>query len=842
MEQQNLKAKIPEGKVLDSYHYRDLYRMPFQQLKQICHKEKIMDRRMYMADKETLIRLILEKCNREPAAFFEIKTVEALLRLRKIVREAKITFFMVPDFEYRDALFLYHGLPVTYEDGIWFRYEDTFANTVVLLVDHAQKVCGIFHMREHFNADMKQLLHLSGYNTFLLQDGEAPFSLYLLDKKSSLLLQRVHEDAFSNLGLHLKVCRVLLHDFSLHKLDTPALPLIIDFGALHTVVGIKSAHNIFRTEHMTEKSYVEDGIDFMVWDSSKKDQKICAYRMLTAVGLFLEAGKAPQYYFGLTAVHMEQCSIYSRGYYLFLQVRDWSCDLDGVECLFDTAGNSVVITHKEVVLAYFKFLLNLAKQRWKCAVKKVVLLEFSLDRENFMNFFHENFLNITVCRPAFLLKSFAAVQWFLQKQQMQVEKFLILYSGGDHSRADCVHSYAFGRRLQLEKSFISFYCNQQQILFRIIQVLKLNIAIHFSNEFDGFMERVAHFFTEKCCYYHDCDWNNLCELLDEAHDKIESMIPTKFALENKPSGVSYFRIRRNYHFLYDAARRILTRVLENYGEKRILFSSRFIQDRQSCVVLAEKGILSIVKDGALRTIQDFPVVNLPMEMLQFLVRAVWFQQFTRVLKPWLSGETLSSFDRVIVLGYGAHSEMLRDVLKEYVPGRKIVIEETARGDAVHLIKEAFDYLEQADQKTLMFDDSRAVFDFPYNVIACDFQGDEKVLYSACRGPVKNMVVRKFIDSSSIHFYCKDENNCVCSEYYCCFHREDFEFAKNLPEAMMDMAETLADGEIGFFVQRVLPSGIYFSALYRTAGGLMLGKEQCFVLKENLKPGFFTGFK
>lgn len=841
MERQIHQIKTWNEKNTETYHYRKLYMMSFQQLKQICHKEKIMDQRMHRADKETLIRLILEKCHKEAAAFLEVKNTEDILRIQKIVQTSKMTFFTVPDFEFRDTFVLYEGIPVMRTDGIWFRYEETFANTDVLFIDHNQKLCGIFQMHEFFTSDMKQFLYLSGSIQFLLRDGTGPFSLYLLDKKSSIVLHRAYEGTVGSAGLCINACRVLLHNFSIHETETLQLPLAIAFNASHTILGIEKMGPCSQTKCMTEKSYNEDELSFMSRRLDGEEKTVCTGQMLTAIGIFLEEDKAPQYFFGLTAIHMEQCVYCSRGYYLFFQVRDWLRDQEGIELLFDSAGNAVEIVHRDVLAAYFQYLLDLVKQHWKCSIKEIVFLGNPLDQEYVRQLFFEKFSGISILSPGIFPVGFAGAQCFLQEQQAHDEKYLVLFCDMDHSRADEVTAVDFGRRLRLTKSFSSSFCNQRQMVYRILQVLKLNIAIHFSNEFDEALGNLVQFFTEKRCYYCEDDWKLFCKVLDEAYCEVERLLPTQFALKNKGKSVAYFRIRRNYHLLYDAARRILAKVLDNQGEERVLLSTRLIRDRKACVILAEKGILHVAKDGALKSVQDFPVVSLTMEMLHFLVRAAWYQQFSRVLRPWLETKTVHSFARAAVLGYGAHSDLLRDVLKEFIPGRKITMGKEPQDMMVNLVKNTLLHYKQNSQQILEIDDTQILWDSPYQVIACDCQGNERTLLAVSGKAAKGMVKREFSDVLSVRFYCRDESNRICSEFIYTCQRKEFE-EKKIPNTFKGLAQELKDGEVGFFVSRIHPSSVYIAAIYRSMCGLMLGKEQCFTFRERLQADFFAGRK
>lgn len=297
------------------------------------------------------------------------------------------------------------------------------------------------------------------------------------------------------------------------------------------------------------------------------------------------------------------------------------------------------------------------------------------------------------------------------------------------------------------------------LTWRVFQFLKIRMAEFFTNSpyvpidrlfpgiFPELYEVVDREGTEK-----------VYEYFSQVYDKAEFVIPSCFAIYKNRQESFYLKAKGNFYFLWNMAEAVKRRLFDYQGVCRLPLCSLFPGcGSEPCF---PDFYLSVLKDAdTLETNTICPDIVIEKEEINLLWKPDIYGFLKNFIEPLYETEQLMDIDRIVLSGQSSKIELFRDVLKEYVPGKKArSVENMGCARKLMCIDGAVAY--QQDKKngriraTLVHEPAK----MPYSLSAEDYKtpGQEKILLEkgTLMGQVYGFISRP-IETEAVLFCLKD---------------------------------------------------------------------------------------
>lgn len=861
-----------DGKQADNrYHESDLMLMTSFQLREICRREKIIQGVINPMDKEELVRVILRFRGADEYFLIQKADEDGMQAVERAIRGARIHEKHDRNLKCSSKITAYEGLAIGFYDGLKLPYDRRFVGTNAFVIGGDLSLCAVLNVVPAGNKT--DCLYLTKAAELPCVESDVKnYSLYCMERRESELLYRIYNGKYEFLPETMEIYRIPLLDFEVKKPVPLSMPMAMDFGTSNTTAGVYLDSQYFAEAGLQkgERGLKENDTNYAAFYDTAAGWRESTLLPSVAGVLSVEEGK-PEFLFGYDAIHLAESSYIDEGFCVFYDIKRWIGDYNRQEEITDRQGRRGFVPRKDILKAYFEYVIRNVKDQFKCDIREV-------------------HISCPVKQKAQFQKLFAEVlpEYAIEKQDMIDEGVSVLYNtvsemigkgaardgeeykaliidcgGGTTDLCSCsfkVWDKRVAYRIEINTSYengdTDFGGNN--LTFRIMQLLKVAIVNRLYREIlEPEKEIIAAFDIDVFRHVDQYGVNEIYRGLEENYKKAEQYLPTRFREFENQSRADYYKVKNNFYFLFHLAETVKKEFYNRVGTLRIALSSRSVSESATTWIEADKWKLSAFTEKGLETIKEFPAVYLSIYEMELLLKADIYGIIRRFMEKMYAENVLEEYSIIKLTGQSCKIDIFRDALKEYVPGKTIQFKRRS-GDLTQdfelkmtCVDGALKYLK--DKKYGFADVTIRTEEpaLPYRITAYTHNGEEIVLIQRLKRNSRSGMISRHMEDLALKLYLKDADGRERYQYTCYSSLTDFcekeyeeiqaQYGKHIQQADTD---DIVENEVKFFVW-ARPQEWAFSVVpvYRKEGKLYLGKEEEFYFEnDGWVQNFFDGTK
>lgn len=801
-----------------SYKRSQLEQMTTFQLREICRKERLVTTSVAPLDREGFIRLIMRFRGQKDYRHIDEFCEGGMERIQGVLDRLPIHAVQDGGIRMPASLVLYNNMAMDELDGGLTQaagislYEGN-----LLLVDEAFQV--------HTCLFLKQ----AGNDYFISKGKEVPILapekhqysiLYFPAEHISEYLYEQYWNMESPFPGTVSCIRIPLLDMEVRYAEESQLPLVIDFGSCNTTMGI----------------CLPDG-------SRKIAVSGNGHVIPSVIGIAGVQNEIPQYIFGHEATMVSQGNYQDQDVPVFYDIKRWISDPTRDESVILTNGVKVLLNRKDMLQAFFKYLLEEARKQFKLQFRYVQLLAPIRQKEKFRELFQEILpeVEIDCSLDEGMAVLFSSVDKLVAGGNYEPDHWyhaLIVDCGGGTTDLTSgqfrIHSGRVSYNIDLKTSFENGDTNfgGNNLTYRILQLLKVKIcqAISPKDIWEG-------------------------QNLESAYQKAEQILPTAFRDYAEKGREEYFYVKNNYYYLFDLAERIKKSFFQQGFQYELWISTDETVEEVECSRLfLDKWKLSVIKNGKMMRLEKNISFQLYLHQIEILLRPDIYQIMKRFLEPKFYNNELQNYEMIKLTGQSCKSRLFEEALKEYVPGILIQkSEQEQKGTELKMccLEGALSYFFNCKLGYMNVSQSHHVGALPYEIMAYTHEGKEKTLVHSLDKEDHIGYISRFMVGKQLDIHLLDSSGERLKTYYyeCGMNQFERTTQEAIDEAyagtvIQEETDIIQEGEMKFFVWVTRKRwGFIVLPVLREQELLYKGKETFFDFEDDTwEENFFDGRK
>lgn len=467
-------------------------------------------------------------------------------------------------------------------------------------------------------------------------------------------------------------------------------PLCIDFGTSNTTAG---SYGIKTNNDVETVKFVDVTVEPHNTDA----------KMLPTV-VFVDDCSDEQnikYLFGYEALkRIEQLEHYEFKASAFFEIKRWMTSPSSLEEIRDNNNNKVVIERKKIIKAYIDYVIEKSEQYFGKHFDKIHFSAPVKLKSLFISTFKELYKDEKVILGEFesIDEAFAIVYNQIidiidhEKKSIADKNILIMdCGGGTTDLANCNFSYTQKEGFTDELNYTTRFENGNpnfggnNITYRVMQLLKIKIASGYDNSIkkdamllinkteDEILNTVEINDKKEAYNSDECSNEIYKEFVDE-YNRCELIIPTKFS---KDLDLDSYEIRcrkRNFYCMWRLAEKIK---IEFFNTIKVQFDF-CDQEIQELLVDSTNDYFYVNKDNNLvkemNPLKNVTITNKDVERI--ICGDIYGLLYGLMKNGDLSDgnnkdRKVENFDYYKLSGQSCKIPMFKELLKEYIPGRKL---------------------------------------------------------------------------------------------------------------------------------------------------------------------------
>lgn len=864
-----LKQDKKEKPIKMRYHKTDLLQMTTFQLQEICRKEKIIQGIINPMDKEELIHVILRYRGAEESFLIQKNRKSGIEKLEKLLKNTVLQEKKEQLFQCSSKIIVYEGLAIGYSDGITLPYKKYLVGTNAFVVGGDKTLCAILNVVSI--GSHTDFLYLLKKEEMPCQESKVKnYTLYCMEHRESDLLYQIYNGMTVSIPEAIEVYRIPLFDFEVRKPIPLSMPIAIDFGTSNTSAGVYLEHSYFekaRLDHNTLE-WKENEVNYtLFYDINGKESVF----LPSVVGLLsVEEGK-PEFLFGYDAIRLADSSYIDEGFCIFYDIKRWIMDYEKQEEIIDRQGRRGFLSRKEILKAYFEYVIRAVRNQFKCEIYEVYISCSIKQKIRFQQLIREILPDYRI-EEKDMIEEGAAIFYYTISEIMQKHRIrngeeqkalLIDCGGGMMDLCSCrfrVWDKRVAYQVELETTYENGSTNfgGNTFTYRIMQFLKIlvrNQLCHFA--FRSKEEILSAYNKDVFRYVDQYGTEGLYQKLEEAYQEAEQYLPTRFQDFESQSRADYYKVKNNFYLLFRLAETVKKAFSLHTGILQVILSSQPVKEQAALWIPVDKWKLSVCIKNRFTAVKEFPTIALSIYELEQLLQA----DIYGIMSQWMEklGQTnrLEEYSVIKLTGQSCRMAIFREVLKEYIPGRLIQFRRQKEEVAdpferkVDCIEGALRYLKD---KRYGFADIQIQTEepaLPYQVTAYTHNGEEVNLISLLKRNQKSGMISRNMENLTLKLYLKDGEGKEQYQYTCFSSLEDFEkvtyeqIQEQYQSHILQMdTDDIVEKEVRFFVWAIPVEWSFLVVpVYRKEDFLYLGIEKKFYFeKEEWINNYFDGRK
>lgn len=599
-------------------------------------------------------------------------------------------------------------------------------------------------------------------------------------------------------------------------------PLIIDFGTSYTAAGT------FSMENLTVKRVCFGTAKDCEWECVEGPGGCGLSPSVIAVKDCSDP-KNISFMFGEEAVQEER----NRGFFaknsIFYDAKRWVNRYRERILITDMAGNSMEVERLLLVRQFLLYIIDRAQQQNQMRYKNLCFTCPVKQKARSLKMYQEALPEYHVVTKDVTDEAVAVVYRTLEQKIRSQDyedgaekKALILDCGGGTSdMVQCdyrITNEAITSRLELRVTYAHGDTNfgGNNLTWRVLQFLKIRLAEYFTNKAAAPMEQwFPGVFSDLYEFADQRGAGAAYSVFERKYQEAEAVVPTAFLqYQSQPEDV-YLKVKGNYYFLWNLAEAVKKRMYQRQGVCMERLDSFFDEKislqkkRESSSVFEDFHLFVKKENGMLETQTICPELFVAKEEINLLLKPDIYGFLKNFIEPWYDSGRLMDMDQILLSGQSSKIDLFREVLKEYVAGRK------AKAGGENGCARKFMCVDgaavfQQDKRTgrirtiVNYEPARA----PYSLSAEDYRsgGQEKLLLQrgSPMGGVYGFISRP-VETEEILFFLMDGNGKKITSISYLIHQEDYQetgygdLLTRYPFLYQEDLDSISDGELRIFV-------------------------------------------
>lgn len=858
------------------YHKSDLELMTIFQLREICRKEKLIRGILDPMDKEELVRVILRYRGAEEYFLIRKQREAGQEAVERVFREVEFRERQDFTFSCASRIVVYEGLAVGFYDGLVLPYEKSLAGTNAFVVSGDGTVCAVFNLVSMGNrTDWLYLVKEAGIAC--RESGVKNYSLYCMGHRESELLYRIYQGTYELLPRYLEGYRVPLVDFEVREPVPLSMPMAIDFGSSNTAAGVYLDSRYFEKMGLTdgERGIRMNSANYALFYDPSSDWQETPL-LPSVVGIRDLEEEEPGFLFGYDAVALEDASYLEEGFCVFHDMKRWVGNPEKQEEITDREGRRRFVSRKEILRAFFEYVVMAVRNRFKCRVDGVHISCPVKQKGRFVRLFAELLPEYQVEGKEMVDEGVSVLYNTISDmvQRGNVEEgeeyraLVIDCGGGTTDLSSCrfrVWDKRAAYRIEIDTSYengdTDFGGNN--LTYRIMQLLKLGLVEKVWESGIWTVKEILSGFDRDVYRY--VDRNGTGELYrkwEEEYKKAEEYLPTRFKEYEGRGRSEYYKVKNNFYFLFGLAERVKKEFYSREGTLCVAAASEEVRENKTVWMPVDKWKVSGRWGKELRVLKEFPRVDVGMYEVEKLLRGEIYGVLGRFLEGMYEREELEEYGIIRLTGQSCRIGIFREALKEFVAGKAIRLgsregkrDEDGKNRDLGLkltcVEGALKYLKDKRYgfaEVVVRTEEPAL---PYNVSAYTHTGEEVVLIHGLRRRGGSGKVSRNMEDLMLKLYLKDLNGKERYQYSCesvlsDFAEKEYEeiYGEYGDHILQEDTDDIREREVRFFVWAEPEEwSFYVVGVYRKERKLYLGKGERYYLEDERWMGsFFDGMK
>lgn len=850
------------------YYREELEQLTTLQLREVCLKEKLVIGVAYKLDRKYIIETILKYRGAKLFTFINTLNEESFQRVQNIF--VKYLNFIVEDKKIfvPVKLMLYKNTSLDFTDD-YYAEGTGLDNGNILLLDDKKQIIGILNLKL-FNGKYYIISNCDLLTNELEKALYRNYYLGFLNDAGSRYLYNFYYQTEKVRPTRMKCILKPIKELLITELNENANTLLIDFGTSNTSLGSYiDEHNIPLTiQHELSSNGINLNQTNIIkfYDSSVKNyNENLTFPTVISIKDCKDRNNI-EYRFGFDALKETKKHSYNYSQSVFYGFKKWVNNYKKEEEVSDENGNIAVISRKEMLRAYFIYLINTSQQQHKCIYKKIHITSPVKQKVQFLEMYKDILHDYEVEEKSSIDEGIAVLYNSISNQ-IEGQKFdedfdynaLIIDCGGGTTDLSSCTYYIEDNQITYNLNMTTTYANGEtnfggnNITFRIFQYLKILFSSYYRDKKNLTFDDILNMdYLDIYRFVDDYGIDEVYKNLNDMYDKAEKVIPTKFFYYKNSPSEDYMKIKSNFYFLWNLAEKIKVNFYESVGVTQTNFHNVGIKEdiRDVKIFPEESWRINVItkKTKMIRTrndkedlvslelITDYPQIIITKDEINNLIKADIYNVIKKFLEPLYYDDKLSNLNSIKLTGQTCKIDIFREALKEFIAGRIIQSSKknkTIRDYKLVCLEGAVKYLNSKRIGLIAPSITNESPITPYKLLAYTHSGNEVIMMSSLEKITKSYgFISRNIETETIELRLNDAENKTLHKYSVDIRFDNLELSsyeetsdRYSDKILQDDIDNIIDNEIKIFTFAYKDKwGFYTLPIARKDGSLYLGKQ------------------
>ncbi|WP_124068056.1 hypothetical protein [Clostridium sp. E02] len=761
-----------------TYKRINLEKMTTFQLSEICRREKLVMPSKSHMDREALLRLIMRFRGQKDYRHINTACEGGLNRLQEFFDRNRIDISSSQNVRIPGTIVIYREAGLSELDHYKVESDVLLYEGNLLLIDENFQVYTCFYIKE------------MNHTCFLFKGKDIPvlplgkhqyFILYFPNERNSEFLYDCYQGNHTTIPGYMEGIRIPLLDIEVREVMDTDLPLVIDFGSSNTTMGI----------------CLPDG-------TSRIAKAGNGYIIPSVIGVEESGAGTHDFVFGYEALALGGQNYLDEDIPVFFDIKRWISDPERMEGVILKNGFKYQISRRDMLRAFLEYLIDLAKQQFKCQFKNIQFLAPIRQKEKFQELFKELLpdYNVNCELDEGMAVLFNSMNQMITKNQYEKGRSyhaLIIDCGGGTtdltSGRFCIENSRVSYTIDLETRYENGDTNfgGNNLTYRILQMLKIKIGNALGYLGKHNMDSLSE--------------GNSCQLLDNQYQAMEDFLPTRFKDYEERSREQYFHVKNNYYYLFLLAEEVKKSFFQTKFQYEVWISTG--KEPEDHRIFLDRWKLSVLHEGEFTHIDQEIQFPLYLNEIELVLRPDIYNLMERFLDQKFEQGELQEYEMIKLTGQSCKSNLFTEALKQYVPGKLI---QSAKREAEETelkmccLEGALAYFLNCKRGYMKFNQNYQVRTLPYEIMTYTHENQEKVLIRSLDPEEHIGYISRFMIGKQLDLYLNDEKGKRLKTYYYEYDTSKFERTTQgeiddqyAGSVIQEETDTILEGEMKFFV-------------------------------------------
>lgn len=857
-----------------NYTRAELMDMTTFQLRNICHKEKLIKGLIHSLDRENLIQTIMRYRGAEDHLFIKTRMEGGFKRVEEVLQTyLKTSLADNGDIKIPAKMSVYAGMKIDELDKYYVETGGRLDESIVLLVNDNLELCSIFNLERDFKSGQYFLTFEQEIG--IEEKSNKNYSFLFFRKQDSEYIYKAYYQETSLPPINLHYYKIPVPDLEIKQLETTNAILAIDFGTTNTTAGAYLDDDYVSSpcsQDLLNGRIQLNRINFVTF--ANQNEWLEAVPTVMSVADCSNPEKIA-YHFGYDALQAIRKTGYTSLATKFQSIKRWVNDYTKQEEMIDGQGNTAFVPRTHILREFMLYIIGAAEHQFKCRFQHIHISSPVKLKAQFVEMFTRILPDYEI-ESEYALDEGMAVLYNTIANQIEKNSFMdgevykalvIDCGGGTTDLSSCKFrivdghiSYKVDIHTTYENGDTNFGGNN--ITYRIFQFMKIVFADYYSRgknmvDIDSLIDIPG---KDIFRYVDEFGLDAVYERFEMVFREAEQIIPTRFKEYENRTRDEYLHVRNNYYFLWEMAEEMKKEFFRKTGMLRNRFhSEREVQEDSDLNVTAvERWHLSLREGQAFKDVYDYPNVIFNIKEINHLIKADIYDIVREFLEEFYQTGELADYSIIKLTGQSCKIDVFREALKEFVPGRSIEFRQKAENAEkipdlkLACLRGAIRYLNAKKVGIIETNVTNHAPVVPYEISAFTHNGQEKLLISSLErlNQIHGSISRPW-GVAEVEFFLRGSESNMAYRYIYVNDEKDYKpvlfediaraYEEKIPQNETD---SIVNGEVKFFVFAGEDQwGFYVVPVARRNEQLFIGQKELFSFETELSElDFFDGLK